>query len=137
MLSGPYSAASLLACIGSLFSLSYAQRPAPILDHIPRISPEYDVWGSMDEAVLGALSVNGTVGFTISEWAPGWVPSTCFQHEWLSSLEAKDFVVYNITYDDCSEPFVLCRHKDSPASIGLIFTVSLILVTQKSCEAMA
>ncbi|KAI9150328.1 Conidiation-specific protein 13 [Paramyrothecium foliicola] len=122
MLSVPRSAVGILACTGSLFSLSFAQSDEPILGHIPRISPPYDVWGEMDNALLGALSVNGNVGFSVSEWAPGWVPSTCFEHNWLSSLQAKDFVVYNITYDDCSEPFVLCRHKDSPASLGLIFT---------------
>ncbi|KAI9148481.1 putative conidiation-specific protein (con-13) protein [Paramyrothecium foliicola] len=61
------------------------------------------------------------VAHTAIKWAPGWVPSACFLSLYLEDLERSDFEVYNVTYSDCPEPFVVCRHKDTPASPELIF----------------
>lgn len=44
-------------------------------------------------------------------------------------LNVSDIEVYDITYDDCIVPWVLCRHKDSPSPLkGLVHTFGQVPV---------
>lgn len=55
---------------------------------------------------------------TQDQWEPGLVPWDCKYHaEQSFQLNAKDIEVYNVTYTDCQDPWVICRHKDSPVDI--------------------
>jgi hypothetical protein len=62
--------------------------------------------------------------WTTREWAPGWVPNSCWNNGHSDIGDIKDFKVYDITYEDCSEPFVVCIHKNAPVSLGDILPVS-------------
>ena len=89
----------------------------------PSAQPPFDVWWSMDDANRANIP---TVSWTSSHWSSGWIPETCTgaRDGWLSQFSPWDFDVLNVTYSDCRDPWVICRHKQSPLSEQDIFTVS-------------
>ena len=48
-----------------------------------------------------------------SKWNPGWIPHECQDVVNLKKLSETDFEVYEVNYDDCDYPWILCRHKAS------------------------
>lgn len=63
--------------------------------------------------------------FTLSQWTNNKMPQSCYY--WAVTADhwsPVDFVMYNVTFSDCSTPFVVCWHKKSPKSISQIATVS-------------
>lgn len=45
-------------------------------------------------------------------WSPEWIPEGCKNTAKSLNLDPNDFYVFNVKYDDCSEPWTFCRHKD-------------------------
>ncbi|KAI9150460.1 putative conidiation-specific protein (con-13) protein [Paramyrothecium foliicola] len=99
--------------LAGLCTLSQAQRD-PIT--FPAINPEYD--GGIMDNNMRALPVPY---YDVEQWAPGYVPRTCFDDTWLEPIHGEDMEVYTVTYGDCEEPTIICRHKNTPASPGSIF----------------
>ncbi|OBT45089.1 hypothetical protein VE00_05137 [Pseudogymnoascus sp. WSF 3629] len=61
--------------------------------------------------------------FTISQWSAGRMPEPCYR--WGVTADhwvVTDFVMYNVTFSDCSTPFVVCWNKYAPKSISEIAT---------------
>ncbi|KAH8895248.1 hypothetical protein GQ53DRAFT_761835 [Thozetella sp. PMI_491] len=61
--------------------------------------------------------------YTLSQWAKGKMPEACYywgvtRDQWV----AADFTMWNVTYSDCSTPYVVCRHKNAPKTIDQIAT---------------
>ena len=52
-----------------------------------------------------------------STWNPGWIPQDCSNIIFTANLSNTDVDVYNVQYEDCSTPWIICRHKDSPNSL--------------------
>lgn len=48
-----------------------------------------------------------------SKWDPGWIPQDCKDIAQSKNLQAIDVEVYDVHYDDCDTPWILCHHKDS------------------------
>ncbi|KAK8069973.1 hypothetical protein PG994_006589 [Apiospora phragmitis] len=55
--------------------------------------------------------------YNISVWASGWIPSDCNGYASDHNVSAADFIIYQVQYSDCSDPWILCYHKDSETSI--------------------
>ncbi|KAM7203798.1 hypothetical protein V8F20_003804 [Naviculisporaceae sp. PSN 640] len=53
---------------------------------------------------------------TTTLWANGYIPEYCKYEANAQGVSPYDIQVFNITYSDCSTPWVFCRHKDSPTS---------------------
>ena len=49
-------------------------------------------------------------------WGAGWIPQACKDFAVGHKLNPSDFTIFNVHYDDCSEPWIMCRHKDTHAS---------------------
>ncbi|KAK3318838.1 hypothetical protein B0H66DRAFT_251066 [Apodospora peruviana] len=49
-------------------------------------------------------------------WGAGWIPQGCRDIATSHNLNPADFTVFNVHYDDCSEPWSFCRHKRAGAS---------------------
>ncbi|KAH8896619.1 hypothetical protein GQ53DRAFT_639409 [Thozetella sp. PMI_491] len=79
----------------------------------PAIKPSFDLDGTMETQLRNTLP---THSFTVTTWAPGFVPQACKTEATSNSVSAADFAVLNVTYSDCADPWVVCRHKDSPVS---------------------
>ncbi|KAK3328062.1 hypothetical protein B0T19DRAFT_181933 [Cercophora scortea] len=62
--------------------------------------------------------------WSFSKWTNGMMPERCYY--WgvtADHWKAADFIIYNVTFTDCpGSPFVVCRHKTAPKSIGQIST---------------
>lgn len=75
---------------------------------------------------LGYLAENLTQhldfpAWKIQEWDPGYIPAACaVQLAAHRNLSATDIEVYNVTYEDCSAPWIMCRHEESPSPIATI-----------------
>lgn len=47
----------------------------------------------------------------------GWIPSDCNGYASSHNVSASDFIIYQVQYSDCSDPWIMCYHKDSETSI--------------------
>lgn len=56
--------------------------------------------------------------YTLSQWTNQRMPSMCHYVINYYSFNPTDFTVYNVTYTDCNEPWVICRHTGSSPSIN-------------------
>ncbi|KAK7943503.1 uncharacterized protein PG986_012616 [Apiospora aurea] len=55
--------------------------------------------------------------YNISVWARGWIPSDCNGYADSHNVSAADFIIYQVQYNDCGDPWIMCYHKDSETSI--------------------
>lgn len=101
--------------ITTLFSLAQANKLT-----FPVVQPEYDVWGTMDAQLKAHMPLTN---YTTELLAPGWVPESCFNGHYLENIQGRDIDVYNVTFADCAEPFLVCRHKNTKATPKQIFDV--------------
>ncbi|KAI9874913.1 MAG: hypothetical protein M1830_009135 [Pleopsidium flavum] len=53
----------------------------------------------------------------MTHWGPGWIPQDCKQMTLDAKLNPADVETYTVHYDDCGDPWILCRHKDSPSPL--------------------
>ncbi|CAM1510704.1 Fc.00g010390.m01.CDS01 [Cosmosporella sp. VM-42] len=81
----------------------------------PVIQPPFPDGGlqSLDQGLDGSLA---TVKNTWAVWEPGWIPQDCKNLIQSTQYSAADVITLQIQYDDCKDPWVFCRHKDSPLS---------------------
>jgi len=49
--------------------------------------------------------------FTLSQWTNQKMPALCYDKINLYNFRPVDFVVYNVTFSDCTTPWVICRSK--------------------------
>ncbi|KAL1985276.1 hypothetical protein VTN96DRAFT_8075 [Rasamsonia emersonii] len=60
---------------------------------------------------------------TWDKWGPGWIPADCKSIAQNEGKNPDDFEIYNVHYDDCSDAWVFCRHKDS--NVDLVTTIDI------------
>lgn len=81
----------------------------------PVISPEFPNGG------LGSLAADLEANLrpplsSFEYWETGFIPQDCKTLAEGGGFSALDVSTFNIYYDDCEEPWIFCRHKDSPLS---------------------
>jgi hypothetical protein len=108
-----FSRASL---ISAFFGLTLADKL-----NFTVVQPPYDTWGAINSQLKEVMK---PTTYKAELLEPGWVPESCFNGPYLDSIEGKDIDVYSVTFADCPEFFIVCRHKNTPASPELIFTVN-------------
>ena len=86
----------------------------------PPIKPAFDLDGSMETQLRNTLPEHS---YTVTVWASGFVPQACKTEAENNGLSAADMTVLNVTYSDCADPWVVCRHNDSPVSQDEILLV--------------
>ncbi|KAK8117223.1 uncharacterized protein PG998_005504 [Apiospora kogelbergensis] len=52
--------------------------------------------------------------------ASGWIPSDCKGYAIDHNVKAEDFITFQVQYADCSDPWIMCYHKDSETSMDNI-----------------
>ncbi|KAH0548026.1 hypothetical protein GP486_008232, partial [Trichoglossum hirsutum] len=97
-----YAAAILL----SFHSWASAQLDKPL------INPPMP-FDKIDQGLLDHLEPTFS---TSDAWGGGWIPKDCKDIVEGNTLKATDVEVFNVHYSDCSEPWIMCHHKDSPVS---------------------
>ncbi|KAK3935746.1 hypothetical protein QBC46DRAFT_358000 [Diplogelasinospora grovesii] len=95
-----------------LLTLAAALSVRAVDDNLPTIQPGLD-WDRMETDLRNSLSLHSS---TWDYWGAGWIPQACRDFATGHGLSPYDFTVFNVHYDDCSEPWIMCRHKDSHAS---------------------
>lgn len=78
----------------------------------PTIKPPMK-WDRMENDLRRNLSPANS---TRKYWSPGWIPATCKDFADGHNLSSSNFTVFNVNYDDCSEPWIFCRHMNATAS---------------------
>jgi hypothetical protein len=58
-------------------------------------------------------------------WGEGWIPKVCKDFAVKKGLNPWDYEIFNVFYTDCSEPWIMCRHKQAPSSVIDMIDVSL------------
>ena len=85
-----------------LAALSAAQEFHPVID--PEIGRE-QIWDAL-------MPVMPLTEATVRDWDAGWTFKSCKEEGDMRGLNAADFEVFEVSYSDCDEPWVMCRHKD-------------------------
>ena len=63
------------------------------------------------------------VNWHSSAWPSDWIPEACTQVS--SRFNNWSWQVWNVTFDDCPAPFVICRHFDAQISEQTLFSVRI------------
>ncbi|EPS39631.1 hypothetical protein H072_6563 [Dactylellina haptotyla CBS 200.50] len=88
---------------------AYAQLPRPLVNYPLGLSPVFD---------QGFFSGTASPPYTVQQWAPGKAPQACVNElAWNNCISGRA-VVYNITYNDCNKPWVMCRCENADLSIN-------------------
>ncbi|KAL8850095.1 MAG: hypothetical protein Q9221_004956 [Calogaya cf. arnoldii] len=85
---------SSLALVGAFFSALAA-------------SQELD---NLQQGLINNLKVTPS---TREKFKAGWMPKTCMDIANKEKKNPTDFQVWKVKYNDCSEPWIMCYHKDS------------------------
>ncbi|KAL2868793.1 uncharacterized protein BJX67DRAFT_349204 [Aspergillus lucknowensis] len=75
---------------------------------------------NLDYLLEGNTDNLPSVGHSVASWEAGWIPQDCKDLGEGEDLAATDFEVYEVTYDDCADPWLVCRHKEAPNDISAI-----------------
>lgn len=59
------------------------------------------------------------------DWDQHWMPETCLEESELNRLDASDFRVRTVWYDDCEAAWVVCRHTGAKEPWDAILSVSI------------
>ncbi len=114
----------MLATVFTVAAVLAAAVPAAAQSGLskPAIQPAFDLDGSMETQLRSTLPQHTS---SVTTWASGFVPQACKDEAASNGLSAADFAVLNVTYTDCADPWVICRHKNSSVSQSDILKVSL------------
>ncbi|KAL4886637.1 hypothetical protein BJY04DRAFT_178054 [Aspergillus karnatakaensis] len=96
------------ATIICLLSPTLAQLEKPIMD--PAVP-----FDQMDPFLYNNTKATPA---TYEQWEFGWLPARC--HDVAESWENQDpydMEVFNVTYEDCAQPWVMCRHKEAQLTL--------------------
>ncbi|KAI9770837.1 MAG: hypothetical protein M1839_003032 [Geoglossum umbratile] len=87
---------------------------SPVLADLgkPVINPPIE-FSKIDQGLLTYLKPAPS---TVDVWGPGWIPQDCKTNTESSGFKAIDIEVFNVHYADCCDPWIMCRHKESPMS---------------------
>jgi hypothetical protein len=91
-----------------LFSTSYANLDKPV------INPQF--YDSIDPKLQDVLKAPS---YQINQYQDGsYIPTDCknMAAQETPALSAADIEAFDVKYDDCSDAWTLCRHKDAPNS---------------------
>ena len=58
------------------------------------------------------MPVMGTTEATVQDWEAGWTFQACKDEAEMRSYNPADFEVFEVSYSDCEEPWVMCRHRE-------------------------
>ncbi|KAL4999355.1 hypothetical protein BDV10DRAFT_57806 [Aspergillus recurvatus] len=72
---------------------------------------------NLDYLLEGNANSLPTVNSQIAVWASGYIPKDCQDLGSDEGYDASEFEVYEVTYDDCSDPWLFCRQKDVEVDI--------------------
>ncbi|KAL3476730.1 hypothetical protein BJX99DRAFT_227225 [Aspergillus californicus] len=75
----------------------------------------------LDYLLEGNAANLPTVNSQIAVWESGWIPKDCKDIAEGEDLTATDFEVFQVQYDDCDDPWLICRHTEAESDI---FTVA-------------
>jgi hypothetical protein len=72
---------------------------------------------------------------TYKQWAAGTIPETCANEGKNAnpSLNPADFQIFDVTYTDCSEAWIMCRHKS--AQLTLVYLLCWSIIHRQRSEA--
>ncbi|KAL6237117.1 hypothetical protein BDW75DRAFT_238578 [Aspergillus navahoensis] len=73
---------------------------------------------NLDYLLDGNANSLPTVNSQIAVWASGYIPKDCQDLGSDEGYDASEFEVYEVTYDDCGDPWLFCRHKDVKIDIA-------------------
>lgn len=90
----------------------------------PVIDPEFPD-GGLDSLAQGLTDNLASVeGGSWKAWDAGWIPKDCKSIAEDAEFAATDIIPFDISYPDCpDDPWVFCRHKDSPMSEDTIVDI--------------
>jgi hypothetical protein len=109
-----FSLTSVLALV-ALMPVSFAEAP-PGPNKTP-VDPPFDMDGVINDGICHHLP---SQTFTLSLWPAGWIPEDCAEYTKNEGYAAADFEAFNVTYGDCSDAWIMCRHKNSTSDPNMM-----------------
>ncbi|KAL8858946.1 MAG: hypothetical protein Q9178_004625 [Gyalolechia marmorata] len=73
---------------------------------------------NLDNLKQGLVNNLKVTPHTKERLAAGWMPARCKVVANEENLNPADFQVWRVRYNDCSEPWVMCYHKNSPKPLN-------------------
>ena len=102
-------------CLSTLLTISYLFASVHAVDSTTKLNKP-----ALLKHGLGALLQDGLkahlpkTDYHITKWAPGWIPTDCKRIAEKANNSASDIETFDVHFDDCSSPWILCRHTASP-----------------------
>lgn len=88
----------------------------------PVITPEFH-WSELEKNFVAALPQNN---FRIDSMDHSWTTDACKSFAQVARLGVSDYRLFNVTYDDCPEPWVFCHHTGAMASLVDVIEVRIM-----------
>lgn len=88
----------------------------------PVITPEFH-WSELESNFVAALPQNN---FHIDSMDHSWTTDACKSFAQVARLGVSDYKLFNVTYDDCPEPWVFCHHTGAMASLVDVIEVRIM-----------
>jgi|SRR5687768_154048 hypothetical protein len=118
-----------LAIAFGLISGSTAQISHP--NQLPALQPGWDEPGKIIPGLLAGLPPMGVRW--VEDWASIHILDWCKAQTQGFGLNPNDVETWNVHYDDCIEPWIMCRHKDARASKEQMIEVRECFICSCSC----
>lgn len=67
-----------------------------------------------------------------SNWKAGWIPEYCYNESLTYGLEPSDFEAKNVFYDDCPDPWAICRHKSARQEESWEYVIDVSSMSEKA-----
>mgnify|MGYP000961832720 CR=1 FL=1 len=96
----------------SAAALSLATMATAALDK-PVINPTFP-GGGLDSLAPGLMDSLQIKANTWKAWDNGFIAQDCKTLAEGNNVSPMDITTFEIKYDDCDDPWVMCRHKDAP-----------------------
>lgn len=115
------SGISCLSTVTNLVTRQQLNAPDP---DIPELFDELEGANVLEDLGLGDLP---RVASNVTRWNAGRIPSACYdsiiEPDLLGgSCDPRRVEVYEVTYDDCEEPWVICRCQDADEDLQQLVT---------------
>jgi hypothetical protein len=111
-----------LATLAALASPVVAQLDHP--NRLPALNPPWDEPGKIIPGLMAGLPT--MPNHWVEDWASIHILDWCKEQTVNLGLNPNDVDTWNVHYDDCIEPWIMCRHRGSPVSKEQIIDVRLV-----------
>ncbi|KAH8901652.1 hypothetical protein GQ53DRAFT_674887 [Thozetella sp. PMI_491] len=75
------------------------------------------LWGNLDFLHAGLAANLPSHSYKVAAFLDGYIATACLERAQADGYDPKLITTYSVTFSDCTVPWLMCRHRDSPVSL--------------------